>query len=131
MTPESRDSFAEIVPVAPSGHAVLQPAVRTRPRPEAAVQEQHERAGPQAHGDARHRSVANLDKLETSVPAVQDLGRRHETCGVPPEKYDTVATALLWILGLGLSEAFAPPVESAWTEAYTILATVMKDAVAP
>ncbi len=35
--------------------------------------------------------------------------------------YDTVASALLWTL-------FTPPVEAAWTEAYTILATVMKDA---
>ena len=42
--------------------------------------------------------------------------------------YDTVASALLWTLGQGLGNAFTPPVEAAWTEAYTILATVMKDA---
>jgi len=29
-----------------------------------------------------------------------------------------------------LGDAFTPPVEAAWTEAYTILATVMKDAAA-
>jgi hemoglobin-like flavoprotein len=27
-------------------------------------------------------AVANLDKLETIVPAVEDLGRRHATYGV-------------------------------------------------
>ena len=31
---------------------------------------------------------------------------------------------------MGLGDAFTPPVMAAWTEAYTILATVMKDAAA-
>ena len=75
-------------------------------------------------------AVANLDKLETIVPTVQDLGRRHVAYGVQASQYDTVAAALLWTLGQGLGEAFTPPVEAAWTEAYTILATVMKDAAA-
>jgi len=47
-------------------------------------------------------AVANLDKLETIVPAVQDLGRRHATYGVQSAYYDTVASALLWTLGQGL-----------------------------
>ncbi len=75
-------------------------------------------------------AVANLDKPETIVPAVQDLGRRHATYGVLSAHYDTVASALLWTLGQGLGNDFTPPVEAAWTEAYTILATVMKDAAA-
>jgi hemoglobin-like flavoprotein len=58
-------------------------------------------------------AVANLDKLETIVPAVEDLGRRHATYGVQPAHYDTVATALLWTLGQGLGSAFTPPVERA------------------
>jgi hemoglobin-like flavoprotein len=68
--------------------------------------------------------------LETIVPVVQDLGRRHATYGVQPSHYDTVASALLWTLGQGLGDAFTPPVKGAWTEAYTLLATVMKDAAA-
>jgi hemoglobin-like flavoprotein len=75
-------------------------------------------------------AVANLDRLDAIVPAVQDLGRRHATYGVQPAHYDTVAAALLWTLGQGLGDAFTTPVEAAWTEAYTILATVMKDAAA-
>jgi hemoglobin-like flavoprotein len=52
------------------------------------------------------------------------------TYHVQPAHYDTVGAALLWTLGQGLGAAFTPPVEAAWTEAYTILATVMKDAAA-
>jgi Globin len=70
-------------------------------------------------------AVDSLDKLETIVPAVQDLGRRHATYGVHSTHYDTVASALLWTLGQGLGNAFTPPVGAAWTGAYTILATVM------
>ena len=73
-------------------------------------------------------AVAKLDKLETIVPAVRDLGRRHATYGVLPWHYDTVGAALIWTPRQGLGETFTPPVEAAWTEAYTILATVMKDA---
>jgi hypothetical protein len=40
------------------------------------------------------------------------------------------AAALLWTLGQGLGDALIPPMEAAWTEACTILATVMKDAAA-
>ena len=75
-------------------------------------------------------AVANLDKVEAIAPVVRDLGQRHATYGVQPAHYDTVASALLWTLGQELGDAFTPPVEAAWTEAYTILATVMKDAAA-
>jgi hemoglobin-like flavoprotein len=64
-------------------------------------------------------AVANLGTLETIVPTVQDLGRRHATYGVRPVHYDTVAEAILWTLGQGLDDAYTPPVEAAWTAAYT------------
>ena len=132
MTPENqalvRDTFAKVVPIAPQAAAlfydrlfVLDPSLR-----------------PLFKGDMAEQgrklmtmigiAVANLDKLETIVPAVQDLGRRHATYGVQPAQYDSVASALLWTLGQGLGDAFTPPVEAAWTDAYTVLATVMKDA---
>jgi hemoglobin-like flavoprotein len=134
MTPETqayvRDSFAKIVPVAPQAAAlfydrlfVLDPMLK-----------------PLFKGDMNEQghnlmamigtAVANLGQLETIVPAVQDLGRRHAAYGVKPADYDTVGAALLWTLGQGLGDAFTPPVEAAWTEAYTVLATVMKDAAA-
>lgn len=72
--------------------------------------------------------VNSLDKIETMVPMIQDMGRRHVGYGVKPQHYDTVGGALLWTLGAGLGPAFTPEVKEAWTLAYTTLATVMKDA---
>jgi len=75
-------------------------------------------------------AVNGLSRLEKSVPAVQDLGRRHAKYGVKDQHYDTVAAALIWTLGQGLGKDFTPDVESAWVGAYTVLATTMKDAAA-
>lgn len=75
-------------------------------------------------------AVNGLPKLEALVPAVQDMGVRHNDYGVKPEQYDSVGAALLWTLEQGLGEDFTPEVKEAWTETYTTLATVMKDAAA-
>jgi hemoglobin-like flavoprotein len=75
-------------------------------------------------------AVHGLPRLQTIVPAVQDLGRRHARYGVKPQHYDTVAAALLWTLGRGLGEAFTPEVKAAWVETYGVLAKTMKDAAA-
>lgn len=74
--------------------------------------------------------VMKLDELGDIVPAVQDLGKRHVAYGVSDKDYDTVAGALLWTLGAGLGDAFTDDVEQAWTAAYQILASAMKDAAA-
>jgi hemoglobin-like flavoprotein len=73
-------------------------------------------------------AVSGLPKLDTIVPAVQDLGRRHLDYGVEEEMYDTVGEALLWTLSEGLGDDFTPEVEEAWTETYNTLADVMKSA---
>lgn len=72
--------------------------------------------------------VNSLDKIDTMVPIIQDMGRRHVGYGVKAQHYDTVGAALLWTLGAGLGPAFTPDVKDAWTTAYTLLATVMKEA---
>jgi hemoglobin-like flavoprotein len=72
--------------------------------------------------------VMSLDNLAPLLGAVEDLGRRHVGYGVTEAHYDTVGSALLWTLGKGLGEQFTPPVEAAWTDAYTTLASVMKQA---
>ena len=74
--------------------------------------------------------VASLENIEELVPAVQDLGVRHAGYGVKDEHYDTVAEALLWTLGQGLGDDFTDEVKEAWTAAYVVLATTMKDAAA-
>jgi hemoglobin-like flavoprotein len=75
-------------------------------------------------------AVNGLTRLESIVPAVQDLGRRHVKYGVKDAHYDTVAAALVWTLGQGLGEQFTPEVKDAWVAAYGVLAKTMKDAAA-
>lgn len=75
-------------------------------------------------------AVNSLDKLETIVPAVQDMGRRHVDYGVKDEDYDTVGAALIWTLEHGLGDTFTDDVKGAWLETYTLIATTMKDAAA-
>lgn len=72
--------------------------------------------------------VQGLTRLETILPSVQQLGRRHKDYGVRDRDYDTVAAALLWTLEQGLGAAFTPEVKEAWASAYAILAKVMIDA---
>lgn len=74
--------------------------------------------------------VVNLEKLDTLVPAVQDLGRRHVGYRVQPSHYDTVGAALLWTLGAGLGSAFTDEVKGAWATAYGVLSGVMIEAAA-
>ena len=65
--------------------------------------------------------VGNLHQLETMLPAVEDLGRRHAGYGVIPDYYVPVGDALLWTLEQGLGADFTPAVKAAWTEAYLTL----------
>jgi hemoglobin-like flavoprotein len=74
--------------------------------------------------------VKSLDNLEAVVPAAQESGVRHAGYGVKEEDYNTVAEALLWTLEQGLGDDFTDEVKQAWTEAYVILSTTMKDAAA-
>jgi hemoglobin-like flavoprotein len=69
--------------------------------------------------------VKNLDRLDTIVPAVEALGRRHAGYGVRAEHYETVGVALLWTLEQGLGEAFDEETRDAWATAYGTLASVM------
>jgi len=73
-------------------------------------------------------AVAGLSHLDTLVPAVQALGRRHAGYGVAAAHYTPVGAALLWTLQQGLGEAFTPEVKDAWATAYIILSTTMIDA---
>jgi hemoglobin-like flavoprotein len=73
-------------------------------------------------------AVANLDRLEVIVPAIQALGKRHATYGVKPAHYEAVGAALLWTLEKGLGYAFTPEVREAWALVYATLADVMQTA---
>jgi len=71
-------------------------------------------------------AVSALDRLDTIVPAVRELGRRHHSYGVKAAHYGTVAGALLATLEQGLGSIFTAEVKEAWTVAYTVLASTMQ-----
>lgn len=79
-------------------------------------------------------AVNSLTRLDTILPAVSALGRRHVDYGVRPNDYAVVGEALLWTLEQGLGDGFTPEVKDAWTETYGALSGVMiqaaEDAVA-
>ena len=70
-------------------------------------------------------AVTNLHKLDTILPAVKDLGKRHKGYGVTAEHYAPAGAVLLWTLEQGLGADFTPEVKAAWSAAYTALAGVM------
>lgn len=72
--------------------------------------------------------VVSLDNLGPILGRIQELGRGHVAYGVTEAHYDTVGNALIWTLGQGLGEQFTPAVKEAWVEAYTTLASTMKQA---
>lgn len=73
-------------------------------------------------------AVANLDRLDTIVPAVRALGERHVGYGVTDADYGAVAEALLWTFATALGDAFTPATREAWTAVYVVLAGQMQDA---
>lgn len=73
-------------------------------------------------------AVAGLSNLEALIPVLQNLGKKHVEYKVEPSHYDTVGTALLETLSVGLGDDFTPEVKEAWTSVYTTMSTVMIEA---
>jgi hemoglobin-like flavoprotein len=71
-------------------------------------------------------AVNGLSRIETLVPVIEALGRRHAGYGVRDRHYLTVAEALLWTLEQGLGKDFTPEMKQAWIEAYGLLASTMQ-----
>lgn len=74
--------------------------------------------------------INGVDHLDALVPTLENLGRNHARYGVTDRHYETVGAALLWTLEHGLKDAWTPAAQSAWTAAYTTVATVMRGAAA-
>lgn len=73
-------------------------------------------------------AVRSLERLDTLVPVIRDLGARHSAYSATEEHYATVGVALLWTLEKGLGPAFTTEVRDAWTSAYLLLANTMIEA---
>ena len=71
--------------------------------------------------------VRIVDAPETLGPVLRDSGRRHRGYGVVSRDYLTVGEAFLAALEQVLGDRFDDPVRDAWAEAYTQVATVMRN----
>lgn len=134
MTPEKiklvQDSFAKVAPIADKAADIFydrlfEIAPEVRPMFPADMSDQKGKLM-QTLGVA----VNNLHQVESILPTVQELGRKHVSYGVKDEHYDTVGAALLYTLEKGLGDDFTPDVKEAWTETFVTVASVMKEAAA-
>lgn len=82
---------------------------------------------PRALADAVVAYAANIDKLETLLPAVSRIAHKHASLGISPEHYPIVGKYLLE----AVKETLALPDDhaalSAWEQAYKILADIFID----
>lgn len=69
-------------------------------------------------------AVGALDDLDSLIPVVYNLGKRHINYGVQKAHYAIVGEALIWTLAQGLGDDFTPEVQEAWAEVYGIIASV-------
>jgi NAD(P)H-flavin reductase/hemoglobin-like flavoprotein len=74
--------------------------------------------------------VSNVEDTDTLVAFAQQLGRDHRRFEVQPQHYPVVGQALLHTLAHGLGPAWTDQLAADWTEAYTIVSTVMIEAAA-
>lgn len=129
MTPEQirlvQQSFAKVAPIAEPAAAMfydrlftLDPSLRALFKGD--MKEQGKKLM-----SMLNIAVAGLSDLDRIVPAVQQLGRRHNDYNVKPEHYGTVGEALLWTLEQGLGDAFTPEVKDAWATVYGIVSKTM------
>jgi hemoglobin-like flavoprotein len=73
-------------------------------------------------------AVEGLDRMEEFVPELRALGARHTGYGVEDRHYETVGAALLWTLEAALGADFNEQTKEAWTEVYSFLTRIMKEA---
>ena len=71
-------------------------------------------------------AVGSLDRPDTLLPILRELGRKHMGYGVKTQDYDTVGAALLWTLEQGLGTAFTAEVCDAWSATYGLVASTMQ-----
>jgi hemoglobin-like flavoprotein len=69
--------------------------------------------------------VVSLDRIDSLLPMIRDMGLRHAGYGVRDEHYGQVGAALLWTLETGLGDNWSDEAAMAWTLAYQLLADTM------
>ena len=74
---------------------------------------------------AINMAVISLDRFDTMVPIIRNLGYHHVFYGVKEWHYGQVGTSLLWTLDAVLGEEWSNEAAMAWTIAYQMIADVM------
>jgi chemotaxis signal transduction protein/hemoglobin-like flavoprotein len=72
--------------------------------------------------------VASLRQPDALVPHLEELGRRHVAYGAEPAHYEAVGTVLIETLGEIAGDLWTDELRDAWSDAVTLVATVMIDA---
>lgn len=67
----------------------------------------------------------SLRDLDAIVPSLRKLGARHVGYGARPEHYPVVGEALIAAMAAVAGPAWLPQYETAWREAFTIIAAAM------
>lgn len=70
-------------------------------------------------------AVNNMDRVDEIVPALIELGERHDDYGAEPDHYPVVGEVLLETLAEALGEAFTEEAERAWARTYSTVAGTM------
>jgi hemoglobin-like flavoprotein len=73
--------------------------------------------------------VSALDDPDQLLPTVAALGKRHTKYGVEHHHFDSVGEALVGAIGATMGDEFTAEHHAAWTEAYTLVASVMRRAL--
>ncbi|SFX08084.1 nitric oxide dioxygenase [Thermoactinomyces sp. DSM 45891] len=84
----------------------------------------HQREGtqPQALANAVYAVAANIEQLESLLPAVRHIAQKHRSVGIKPSQYPIVGKYLLLAIQEILGDAASPEVIRVWGKAYQILA---------
>ncbi|CAM9452629.1 unnamed protein product [Hapterophycus canaliculatus] len=69
-------------------------------------------------------AVAMLDKMDTLVPILKSLGKKHVGFGVTNDMYPSVGSALVTTLEKGLGDQFTPLTKESWTWVFGIISDV-------
>ena len=70
--------------------------------------------------------VQKLGRLNELLPQVRELAQRHVEYDVKDSDYNTVSSALMWTLGIGLGDAFTLDLSEAWAATYMALSDAMR-----
>lgn len=74
-----------------------------------------------------YEAAKNIDRLESLLPAVEQVGHKHRALGVKPEHYPIVGEHLIGGIKEVLGDGATDEIITAWTEAYGVIAQVFID----